>query len=83
MQKIKSLFAHLWQNKKFYAVIGILLFLVYRLAAANYKVDFAVRGAEAESYMEVWNDRALCLSRYDQVKEIADGFRDQENQFGD
>jgi len=81
MQKIKNFFSHVWGNKRFYLVIAVLLFVVYKLVVANYRVDVEIRKAEAETYLDVWNDRALCQQRYEQVKEIMDGYRDAENSF--
>lgn len=60
--RIKDFVKNLLRHKIMVALILILGFISYQLFVRNYKFVRPIVSVHKETYNDVWNDRALCLT---------------------
>lgn len=60
-QKTKDGFANMRRHKKLFALLFILAGICTRMFIQNYDLQQPIVNKRSETYMQVWNERAVCL----------------------
>lgn len=74
---IKNLFTTIKDNKIMIILILILSFISYQLFIRNYKFVMPIVSVHQETYLDVWNDRALCLMEKDEAEKQLKAYNEQ------
>jgi len=67
MQKIKNVYYFVKEYPKLSLVLVLLVAIAGRMAWQNYSLQSPIVNKRSESYTEVWNGRAVCLTQLDNL----------------
>ena len=66
MNNIKSTLKFIKEYPKLSLMILVLFLVAIRMAHQNYSIQSPIVNKRSESYIDVWNGRAACLTQLDQ-----------------